>query len=120
MHHTVATILDEMCAYGRAHDAATPDRLDRLRNLDPASGAVLAQLARVAAAKHILEIGTSNGYSTLWLADAAADTSGVVLSIDIDSRRSQMAADNLARAGLGRHVELRVQDAANWPIAPTT
>jgi predicted O-methyltransferase YrrM len=48
----------------------------------------------------------------VWLADAARAVGGRVLSVDVDARRSDQAAGNLARAGLGDLVELRVQDAA--------
>jgi len=59
-----------------------------------------------------LEIGTSNGYSTLWLADAVRANRGRLVSVEIDSERSSQAARNLDRAGLRSVVELRVQDAA--------
>jgi predicted O-methyltransferase YrrM len=60
----------------------------------------------------VLEIGTSNGYSTLWLADAVSATGGRLVTVDVDGERSAMAAANLGRAGLRELVELRVQDAA--------
>ena len=60
----------------------------------------------------MLELGTSNGYSTLWLADAVRDTGGTVTSVEVDADRTEQARANLARAGLEAHVELRVQYAA--------
>ena len=62
--------------------------------------------------KRILEIGTSNGYSTLWLADAAQATGGHVESLDIDPRRSEQATENLARAGLEHLTTCRTASAA--------
>jgi len=41
-------------------------------------------------AQHILEIGTSSGYSTIWLADAAEQTEGSVLSVDVISHENEL------------------------------
>jgi predicted O-methyltransferase YrrM len=60
----------------------------------------------------VLELGTSNGFSTLWLADAVRSVGGQMLSVDIDAARSAQAGENLERAGLRELVELRVEDAA--------
>jgi predicted O-methyltransferase YrrM len=98
--------------YGAAHDAGQPDRLDRLRNVEPDTARVLAVLVRATGARRLLEIGTSNGYSTLWLADAVGSIGGNLVSLDIDADRSAMAAQNLDRTGLRELVELRVEDAA--------
>ena len=67
---------------------------------------------RATGARRVLELGTSNGYSTLWLAAAARSAGGVVVSVDTDAQRSAMAARNLQRGGLRDLVELRVEDAA--------
>jgi predicted O-methyltransferase YrrM len=72
----------------------------------------LAVLVRATGARRLLEIGTSNGYSTLWLADAIRGVGGTLVSLDIDAARSTLAARNLDRAGLLELVELRVEDAA--------
>jgi len=55
----------------QAHDALQSDRLQRFRSIEPESARVLAVLIRAQQARKILEIGTSTGYSTLWLANAA-------------------------------------------------
>ena len=67
---------------------------------------------RAIRARRLLEIGTSNGYSTLWLADAVRSVGGHIVSVDVDAGRSALAARNLERAGLHELVELRVEDAA--------
>jgi predicted O-methyltransferase YrrM len=59
------------------------------------------------------ELGTSNGYSTIWLADAVRATGGKLTSVEIDAARSTEASSNLTRAGLQAHADLRVQDAAD-------
>jgi predicted O-methyltransferase YrrM len=112
MDDAVAAIVRELQRFGAAHDASKSDRLERLRNVEPDTAQVLAVLVRATRARRVLEIGTSNGYSTLWLADAVASTGGRVLSVDVDAERTEMASENLERAGLRELVELRVQDAA--------
>lgn len=97
---------------GREHDRAEADRVGRLRNVEPATAELIGVLIRATWARRILELGTSNGYSTIWLADAAEATGGHVLSVDVDPVRSGLARANLAEAGLADRVELRTEDAA--------
>jgi predicted O-methyltransferase YrrM len=106
------TIVDEVYAHGREFDAQQSNRLARLRNLAPETAQLLAVMVRAAGARRILEVGTSNGYSTLWLADAAKVTGGHVESLDIDPRRSDQACDNIARAGLDGLASCRTVSAA--------
>lgn len=88
------------------------DRLLRLRNLEPETGALLNLLVRTLGARSVLELGTSNGYSTIWLAEAAAKNGGRVTSVEQDPERTAQAATNLARAQLAEFVDLHVGDAA--------
>jgi predicted O-methyltransferase YrrM len=75
------------------------------------TGTILNILAKEAGAKRILELGTSYGYSTTWLAEAARATGGKVISIDIDSKKQHYAREALARAGLASFVEFLAGDA---------
>jgi predicted O-methyltransferase YrrM len=108
----LAAFLDELGEQGRAHDADKADRLERLRNLEAESARMLAVLVRALAPALLLELGTSNGYSTVWLADAARAVGGRVTSVELEAERSAQARANLERAGLSDVVELRVEDAA--------
>ncbi len=112
MDDTLIAVLDELHRYGAEHDAGKADRLERLRNVEPDTARVLAVLVRASGARHVLEIGTSNGYSTLWLADAVRSVGGKLVSVDVDAARSASAAQNLDRAGLRALVELQIDDAA--------
>jgi predicted O-methyltransferase YrrM len=112
MDETRQTFLDELYAHGRAHDEQREDRLQRLRNVEPETAELLGVLVRSMSATRVLEIGTSNGYSTIWLGDAAEAVGGTVLSIEIEAERTAQATENLAEAGVAEFVELRVQDAA--------
>lgn len=112
MDPRLSTLLEELHAGGRRHYADKTDRLERLRNVEPDTAALLALLIRATRAREVLELGTSNGYSTLWLADAVGETGGRVVSVDVDPGRTAMALANLRRAGLEERVELRTEDAA--------
>jgi len=103
-------VAEQILEASQAHDAVQADRLLRFRNVEPETAELLALLIRSTRARRILEIGTSNGYSTLWLADAAEATEGTLVSVEIDPDRSELARANLSRAGLA--AELRTEDAA--------
>jgi predicted O-methyltransferase YrrM len=105
-------IAAEVFAAGRDYDAGQSNRLDRLRNLEPETAELLGVLVRAARARRVLEIGTSNGHSTLWLADAVQAIGGQVQTLDIDPRRTELAIANLERAGLSDVVECRTIGAA--------
>jgi predicted O-methyltransferase YrrM len=101
--------LDDLYRLGREHDAGKQDRL--LRNVEPATARLLAVLVRALRARDVLELGTSNGYSTLWLADAVRAAGGRVVSVDVDADRTALARENLRGAALGERVQLRTEDA---------
>jgi len=89
---------------GRENDARETERSRRLLNCGPETGRLLAILIRALDAQHILELGTSNGYSTLWLAWAASATGGRVTTVDHAADKIEMARENLERAGLADRV----------------
>jgi predicted O-methyltransferase YrrM len=107
----LASLLDELHRRGREHDAARADRVERWRNLEPDTARLLALLARVITPDRLLELGTSNGYSTIWLADAVRGAGGSMTSVEIDAARAEHARTNLRAAGLEDAVELYVGDA---------
>jgi predicted O-methyltransferase YrrM len=101
----------ELYAASHAHDQGRPHRLERFRNVEPPTAELLGVLVRACGARRILELGTSNGYSTIWLADAAEATGGRLLSVDVDAERVDLARENLRHALLDDRVELRAEDA---------
>ncbi|HEU4698925.1 MAG TPA: class I SAM-dependent methyltransferase [Gemmatimonadales bacterium] len=112
MNELLTTILAELEAFGRAHDARTAAPAERYLNLTPEAGALLALLVRATRARRVLEIGTSNGYSTLWLADAVAETGGRVTTIERLAAKRDAAVGNLTRAGLASRVTFLLGEAA--------
>ena len=110
MDATVQNIVDELVAAAERHDATKANRLDRWRVLEPDAGRFLWFLTQAVGARSIVEIGTSRGVSTLWLADAARSTGGHILSIDLDAAAQQDARRNVIEAGLADQVTFRVED----------
>jgi predicted O-methyltransferase YrrM len=76
-----------------------------------ATGQLMNILVRESHAKSILEIGTSYGYSTLWLAEAARATGGRVVTIELAANKSRYARGKLASVALDACVDFRVGDA---------
>lgn len=86
-------------------------RDDMLLAVGPATGALLNLLIKSEGAKHILEIGTSYGYSAVWLAEAARETGGRVTTLDIAPAKQAYARNMIDKAGLAEFVEFRSGDA---------
>jgi len=107
----VRKVLKELEESGKAHDAAEPEHARRMLNLEPETAELVSILARSSGARHALEIGTSNGYSTIWLAASIGRDGGRVISIDRRPEKHKMARENLSRAGLVEFVDLRCGDA---------
>jgi predicted O-methyltransferase YrrM len=76
-------------------------------NVAPNQGRLLQIVARAMGARAILEIGTLGGYSTIWLA-RALPTGGRLITLEADPKHAEVARANIARAGLGAVVEVRV------------
>jgi len=76
-------------------------------DVSPLQGKFLHLIARAIGARRVLEIGTLGGYSTLWLARAVGET-GRVVTLELQPRNAEVARANLARAGVGDRVEIRV------------
>lgn len=70
-------------------------------------GKLLHLLARIMGARHILEIGTLGGYSTIWMARALPE-GGRIITLEADPKHADVAQRNFARAGVESKVELRL------------
>jgi predicted O-methyltransferase YrrM len=98
-------------------DRKVQDFLDTERNkwdylnVPYQDGKILHDLVVKSGHKAILEIGTSTGHSTVWLAWAASKTGGRVLTIEIDRGRHERALANFKRAGIAGYVDARLADA---------
>ena len=83
----------------------------RLRAVGPDTGRLLNVLARSLKAPTILEIGTSFGYSGVWLAEGARAVGGRVITMEVHGYKSEFAHDMAQKAGLADRIEFRVGDA---------
>jgi predicted O-methyltransferase YrrM len=77
----------------------------------PETGQLINILARSLQAPNILEIGTSYGYSGIWLAEAARAAGGRLTTLELQDYKSAYAKDMSTRAGLAEFVDFRVGDA---------
>jgi predicted O-methyltransferase YrrM len=115
MNADLNLLLEELERFGAENDDAVrrgdPGSVQRMLNITRDTGEFLAVLVRATRARDILEIGTSNGYSTLWLADAAGMDGGKVTTVEAQDTKYAMALENFDRAGLRERIDALNVDA---------
>ena len=111
MTNPIDSLLNELEQFGKANDGSTTERPRRMLNITRDTGEFLTVLVRATLARRVLEIGTSNGYSTLWLARAARAIGGSVATIERSEYKVALAAANFARSGLSTYISLVHDDA---------
>jgi predicted O-methyltransferase YrrM len=104
-------VLAELEQFGKTNDGTTTERGRRMLNITRDTGEFLAVLVRATMARRVLEIGTSNGYSTLWLASAAHAIGGAITTVETSEYKVGLAAANFARSGLAPSISLVHDDA---------
>ena len=87
----------------------------RMRAVGPKTAELLNILARSLEAPTILELGTSFGYSGIWLAEAARATGGRLITMELHEYKSVFARDMAEKAGLAENIEFRIGDAVQIP-----
>jgi len=107
----IRAVLKELESWGQENDRVQTDRSLKVHNLDRETAQLVLALVVGRRPQRILEIGTSNGYSTIWLAASVAP-GGRVTSIDRSPAKLQMARQNLERAGLLGRTELLLGNAS--------
>jgi len=106
MGETLSDLKEELERFGEANDAVVQDRSRRMLNITRDTGEFLSVMIRATAARRVLEIGTSNGYSTLWLAEALKATGGMVTTIENSEYKVNLASANFAGSGLEPFITL--------------
>ena len=96
----VERLLDEMD--GRGFQSMSVPRKD---------GEFLHLMIRATRAKQVLELGTSQGYSAIWMGLALEETGGRLTTVEIDTGRHNEARRNVGRAGLSDRIRLINGDA---------
>jgi predicted O-methyltransferase YrrM len=87
------------------------DRNQRYLNIDRDDGRLLRIHVQSMNAQNVVELGTSTGYSTLWMALGLRATGGRITTYEIDPERASMARGNFKRAGLDDRIAIVLGDA---------
>jgi predicted O-methyltransferase YrrM len=104
-------LLAELEQLGKTNDSSTSERPRKMLNITRDTGEFLVVLIRATLARRVLEIGTSNGYSTLWLASAARAIGGSVTTVEFSDYKVGLASKNFDRSGLAAYISLVHDDA---------
>jgi predicted O-methyltransferase YrrM len=116
----VWAVIDDYEARARGEEELferlTPEELGRRRDelllpVGRATGRMMNLLVKAARAKRILEVGSSYGYSTVWLAEAARAVDGQLVSLELHATKTEYARTQLARASLEGYVRFEIGDA---------
>jgi caffeoyl-CoA O-methyltransferase len=97
----ILDVLEEMCH----------DEYSALLSVPPEDGRILRLLAEATGAQHVVEIGTSNGYASLWFCLALRTTGGKLTTFEIDPNRVLLARKNFKKAGVEKLVTVVEGDA---------
>ncbi|MBN1218363.1 MAG: DUF1442 domain-containing protein [Anaerolineae bacterium] len=111
MHQELFDILTRLEMQDQQERAQNLLREQRLRAMRPDSAKLLFTLVVANKAQTIVEIGSSAGYSTLWLAYAASITGGQVVACELNSTKADNIRTNLEKAHLADYVQILVGDA---------
>lgn len=106
-------LMGELEQFGEENDRSTDERAKRMLNITRDTGQLLSVLVRSTNARRVLEIGSSNGYSTLWLASAAQAIGGHVRTVEFSEYKAELARKNFQRSGLAPRITLLQDDARN-------
>jgi predicted O-methyltransferase YrrM len=100
--------LEEIDAADRGD--GTP-RMQRLRQIPPDTGKFIALLAATAPVGTYIEVGTSAGYSSLWLALACEKLGRHLITFEVLPEKARLARETFSRAGVEKSVQLIEADA---------
>lgn len=102
MDQKIQQFLKGLKQYGKEND---------IPNVTEHVGEILNNLIRVKTPKNILEIGCANGYSTIWMAEAAKSVNAKIYAIDHSKPTFELAKRNLMESGLQSYVNFYFGDA---------
>lgn len=99
-------VIREIEAFGQSNDAKETDRARRMLNLERNTAELIQILVLSSSRKRVLEIGTSNGYSAMWLGSVLRAITGAqrLVTIERDADKVQQARRNIASAGLSETI----------------
>jgi len=106
-----ARMAEEHAWWDKNPGEAFANRDNMLLPVGPETAQLMTILVRAQKPRTLLEVGTSYGYSTLWLADAAREVGGTLYTLELAQKKSDYAREHIKRAGLADHVRFHVGDA---------
>lgn len=112
----LTTLLTELERKGEQNDRLQSSKEQRYLNITRDTGEFLRVLVKATAARRVLEIGTSNGYSALWLA-SSLPSGGHLTTIELLPAKAEEAQRHFERAGLAGCITL-LQGEAGTLLAP--
>lgn len=104
-------LLRNIYRFGVNHDSRTKNHAEQMLNITPDTGSFLSIMIQAVGARKVLEIGTSDGYSTLWIADALHHNDGKVVTVELSQRKAALARRNFEKSGLSEYIDSRTEDA---------
>ncbi|GIN20572.1 O-methyltransferase [Siminovitchia fordii] len=111
MHTSIENLLNEIESFGLENDNIVKEDRLKMKNITKDTGQFLTLLLKSSKVKNVLEVGTSNGYSTIWLARNFINSDAHVTTVEIDDRKITMARDNFRKANLQKYITLHHEDA---------
>lgn len=99
-------LMREIEEFGRNNDSIYSEKESRMRNIAKTTGQFLGMLLELSNSRRVLEIGTSNGYSTLWLAKSLKKLNGTVTTIEYLESKAELASKNFNRSGFADVIDL--------------
>ncbi|WP_066400210.1 O-methyltransferase [Neobacillus mesonae] len=114
MQKNIELLLNELESFGLNNDLNMQEGRLKMKNITKETGEFLSILIKSNKAKSVLEVGTSNGYSTIWLAQNFLDSEGHVTTLEFNDNKVTMALDNFRRAELESIISLHHGDAGEF------
>src|SRR6058998_814701 len=111
MDDVLLELLEKLAKFGEDNDTRETERPKRMLNITRDTGRLLWIIVRATGATRILEVGTSNAFSTIWLADAARSTGGRVTTLELNPEKIALPRANLQATGLDDVIEI-IEDRA--------
>ena len=90
----------------KTHEVDIPSD-DRMLAITKETGELLNMILRLKNAKNMLEVGMSTGYSTIWCAEAIAEKSGQIITIEKNPSKIKRANANFQDAGVSEHITIK-------------
>lgn len=103
-----------MYKFGETHDQKVRAHTKQMLNITPDTGMFLSILVQAIKARNVLEIGTSSGYSAIWMANALSEIRGRITTIEVSLRKASLAKENFRKSKLSDLIDFHLEDARQF------